>query len=156
MSPSERIKNTCYHWMSCCQSLLNFSTASSVSGSVTISINTGGVTVRSCAPASKAVAASAGVYFYDWRGVPGSPAGSQVCRNKLSSGTHGILSTRCAARMQQVERMVNERRRPFGRRGDIWLTRSQRMARSRLKGRSSNGRSSTCTIAESRAMVPGS
>ncbi len=35
-----------------------------------------------------------------------------------SSGFHGILALVCAARMQQVERMVKESRRPSGRRGD--------------------------------------
>jgi len=72
------IKTACYFWRYRCQSLLNFSTASSVSGSVTISINTEGVTVKSCAPASKAFAASTGVYFYDWQGVSGNPADPSV------------------------------------------------------------------------------
>ena len=62
------------------------------------------------------------------------------------SGTHGILAFFCAARMQHAELMVNESRRPSGRCGDAWLTRSHKMARSRLSARSLKGRSSTCTI----------
>jgi myosin-crossreactive antigen len=38
--------------------------------------------------------------------------------SELLAGSHGIFPTFCAARMQPEDRMVNERRRPSGRRGD--------------------------------------
>src|SRR6266568_4493211 len=75
--------------------------------------------------------------------------GSVVC-----TGTHGILAFFCAARMRHAELMVNESRRPSGRCGDAWLTRSHKMARSRLSARSLKGRSSTCTTWASCVMVP--
>jgi septal ring factor EnvC (AmiA/AmiB activator) len=65
-----------------------------------------------------------------------------------SSGFHGILAPLCAARMQQVARIVNASRRPSGRQGDAWLTRSHSSARSRLSTQSLNGRSLIYTIVE--------
>jgi hypothetical protein len=66
------------------------------------------------------------------------------------TGTHGILALFCAARMQHLEPMVNESRRPSGRCGDAWLTRSHRMVRSRLSARSLNGRNSTEQMGDQR------
>src|SRR5690349_16994509 len=56
---SERYYSS-YSDLSFCQSWLNFSTASSVCGSVIISSNTRGAAVISCAPAASAEIASCG------------------------------------------------------------------------------------------------
>jgi hypothetical protein len=74
-------------------------------------------------------------------GFPGSVA---------STGTHSILGTFCAARVQRVERMVNESRRPSGKRGDAWLTRSQKTARPRLSAQSLNGLISSPRVVRNR------
>lgn len=66
-----------------------------------------------------------------------------MAKEALLSGSLVILATFCATRVQQAERMVKESRRPSGRRGDAWLARSHRTARSRLSARSLNRQSST-------------
>ena len=78
-----------------CQSCANRSIASSVSGSVIISINTDGVTVRSWAPASRALAASEGVHFCDWRGVSGNSVDPTVYHFGLWKTGITLLEVRC-------------------------------------------------------------
>jgi hypothetical protein len=51
----------------------------------------------------------------------------------LLTGSHGILAFFCAARTQHEDWVVKESQRPSGRRGDTWVTRSQRTTRSRLQ-----------------------
>jgi hypothetical protein len=48
------------------------------------------------------------------------------------SGTHGMLTFFCAARMRHEGRIANVRRRPSSRRGDASFTRLHRMTRSRF------------------------
>ena len=72
------------------------------------------------------------------------------------SGSHVIRAACCAGRMQRMERIVKESKRPSRRRGEAWLTRVHRSARSRLSTRSLKGHSSTRMVVASCVIVPGS